>query len=67
MSEQWSWTMSIDSCRKLYYIIVYEGGMPFLSIATYSKRVNKKKIIADRKLYKDVVIRVEEKDRFIGW
>ncbi len=59
--------MPIDSCLKLYYIIVYENGMPFLSIPSYTKRVNRKKIIADRKLNKGVVICVEEKDKFIGW
>jgi hypothetical protein len=51
----------------MYYIIAYENGIPFLSIPTYNKNVDKNKIIKDYKLHKDVVIKIEKQDKFIGW
>jgi hypothetical protein len=53
--------------RKVYYIIVYEDGKPFLSIPTYDKNINQNKIIEDYGLNKTVVIKVEDQDKFIGW
>jgi hypothetical protein len=51
----------------MYYIIAYEDDKPFLSIPTYDKDIDKTKIIQDYRLRENVVIKVEEQDKFIGW
>jgi hypothetical protein len=53
--------------KKIYFIIFYENGKPFLSIPTFSKKINKDKLLRDRNLNKNIKIKVEKKDKFIGW
>lgn len=52
---------------KLYYIVFYDGGVPFMSIPTYSRKINKKKLVKEYCLNSDVVIKIESEDKFIGW
>ena len=53
--------------KKIYFVIFYENGKPFLSIPTFSKKINKNKLLRDRNLNKNIKIKVEKKDKFIGW
>jgi|LauGreDrversion4_2_1035121.scaffolds.fasta_scaffold6066091_2 hypothetical protein len=52
---------------KLYFIIIYKDKIPFMSIPTYETKINKKEIIKNYSLDKDVIIKIEKKDKFIGW
>ena len=59
--------MRIDLEHKLKYIIVYDDGIPIVSIPTYDKKVDKLKIISDHNLKSNVIIKLENIDKFIGW
>lgn len=49
------------------YIICYLDGIPFLSIPTNSKNIDEKIIRDDYHLDESVVIKLEDRDKFIGW
>lgn len=53
--------------NKLRYIIVYKNKVPFISIPTYKSKIEKKEIIKKYSLEHDVLIKLEKKDKFIGW
>lgn len=53
--------------KKLRYIIIYDKNIPFMTIPTYDNKINKNKIINNYCLNKNVVIKIEDKDKFIGW
>lgn len=53
--------------NKMYYLIFYENGKAFLSIPTINKKINKNKLLKDRNLHKNIKIKLEKKDKFIGW
>jgi hypothetical protein len=57
----------IMSKIKIKYIIFYDNNQAFMSIPTFSNKINKYKLLKDRNLDNTVKIKLEKKDKFIGW
>ena len=53
--------------NKIKYIIFYKNNEAFMSIPTFSNKINKYKLLKDRNLDNTVKIKLEKKDKFIGW
>ena len=54
--------------KKIYFIIIYDReGTPFLSVPVTNKKIDRESIIKKYKLDNTVKIKVENKDKFIGW
>ena len=53
--------------NKIYYMIGYLNGYPIISIPSFSKRINKIKLIKMYSLDKNTNFKIQDKDVFFGW
>lgn len=53
--------------KKLNYLIGYLDGYPIISIPTYNKKINRKKLIYEYSLPTRTIFKIQNKDVFLGW